>query len=416
MSQRFLFSSTAGYGHTQPLLPLARALQEAGHQVAFAAREFVRPRIEAAGLEFFAVGSDRALDAEYQQFKRERDAMPIGFALESFIYTRLFCGIAPRLMAPGLIEVGRTWQPDVIVREGGEYGALIAAEYLGLPHATVAFTTALRGMAVFEQHAAEQLDSLRAQWGLTPDPTGASLYRYLYLAYCPPSFGLEDVGSPQASSPIPKTTHFIRPQFLNNLNHERLPAWFEHLPAQPTVYLTLGTEVNSEPDLYPRVMQTIIAGLRDLPINLIVTLGRDKDPSEFGSQPNNVYIERYIPQTLLLAHCDLMVMHGGSNSLLEAIDFGIPLVLVPLIADQFFNAHIARNIGLAQVVPLEQFSPESIRAAVLQVFETPSFQQTAARLQSEMRALPDLNSAVRLLQELATTRKPILNTALVAHA
>lgn len=416
MSRRFLFSSTSGYGHLHPLIPLARAIQEAGHHVAFAAREFVRPHIESADLEFFAVGSDRALDAEYQQFKLERDAMPTGFALEQFIYTRLFCGIAPRLMTPGLIEVGKTWQPDVIVREGAEYGALIAAEYLDLPHATVAFTTALKGMTIFEQHAAEELDPLRARWGLAPDPECASLYRYLYLAHCPPSFGLADVGNSPASNPIPATTHFIRPQLSDNLNHERLPAWMEHLPAQPTVYLTLGTEVNGEPDLYPRVMQTIIAGLRDLPINLIVTLGRDKDPSDFGSQPKNVYIERYIPQTLLLPYCALMVMHGGSNSLLEAIDFGIPLVLVPLIADQFFNAHIARNIGIAQVVQLERLTPENIRAAALQVFEIPSFQQTAARLQSEMRALPDLNDAVRLLEELAITRQPILNTALLASA
>lgn len=79
-----------------------------------------------------------------------------------------------------------------------------------------------------------------------------------------------------------------------------MPQWVTQLPKQPTVYVTLGTEVNHMPGFYPRVIQTIIDGLRDEPINLIVTLGRDKDPADFGAQPANVHIERYIPHTLLL--------------------------------------------------------------------------------------------------------------------
>ena len=59
-----------------------------------------------------------------------------------------------------------------------------------------------------------------------------------------------------------------------------------------------------------------------------------------------------------------MVMHGGSNSLLAALDIGLPMVVVPLIADQFFNAHVTQNIRLGQVVQREQLTPASIRAAV----------------------------------------------------
>ena len=140
--------------------------------------------------------------------------------------------------------------------------------------------------------------------------------------------------------------------------------------------------MNKEPDLYPGVLQTIIAGLRDLPMNLIVTLGRDKDPADFGPQPANVHIERYIPQSLLLPHCDLMVMHGGSNSLLAALDVGLPMVVVPLIADQFFNAEVMENLRLGKVVQTwrlgnqdvwnwAQLTPASVRAAVEEVLAQP---------------------------------------------
>lgn len=406
MTRRFLFSATPGIGHLHPLIPLARALQDAGHAVAFAAREFVRPSIEQAGFEFFPIGSDRELDPEYQHFKQARDAMALGFEGELFIYTQLFCGITPRLNLPALIEIGKTWKPDMFIREGAEYGAVIAAEHLGLPHATVAFTTALKGMNIFERDAAQRLNPLREQWGLVPDPNLNFLYRYLYLAFAPPSFATHDVGISSPRS-IPLTTRFIRPQIFDNANRETLPEWFKELPAQPTVYVTLGTEVNNEPDLYPRVMQTIIAGLRELPINLIVTLGREQDPNDFGAPPDNVHIELYIPQTLLLPHCDLFVMHGGSNSLLAAFDVGLPLALVPLIADQFFNAHIVEQQELGRVIQLDALTPETIRAAVEDVLQNPTYRQNIARVKQEMHALANQEYAVGLLERVAKTREPI---------
>lgn len=399
-ARRFLFSTTAGYGHFHPLVPLARALQQAGHEVAFAASPALRRLVEASGFAFFAAGAERETDPEYQQFKAQLRSMPGGLDAEMLIYSRLFCGIAPRLKTPDLVEIGRSWQPDMFIREAAEYGAVIAAEHLGLPHAAVSFATSLQGLAIFEQGAAAQLDPIRRRWGLAPDPALSSLYRYVFLVYAPPGFALQAAGAGAAVS-IPARTHFIRPEFFDQAGPERLPDWVARLPAQPTVYVTLGTEVNKTPELYPSVLQTIISGLRDLRVNLIVTLGRDKDPADFGPQPANVHIERYIPQSLLLRECDLMVMHGGSNSLLAALDTGLPMVVVPLIADQFFNAHVTHGIGLGRVVQREQLTPASIREAAEEVLSNPMYRQTAGRLQAEMHALPGQEYAVGLVERAA---------------
>ena len=48
---RVLFSSTAGYGHFLPLVPLARAFADEGHNVAFATAEDFRSDVESHGLE-----------------------------------------------------------------------------------------------------------------------------------------------------------------------------------------------------------------------------------------------------------------------------------------------------------------------------------------------------------------------------
>lgn len=406
MARRFLFSVLGGPGHLHPLVPLARALGQAGHDAAFVVGPPLRSQVEAAGFTVFPAGGNITTDPEYQQVKAHVRMGPTGLESELFNYPRLFCGIAPRLRMPELVAIAQTWQPDMLIRDAGEYSAVIAAEHLGLPHAVIGFAAALKSMTIFEREAATQLDPIRQRWGLAPDPGLTSLYRYLYLTYSPPSFSLQDVGDPRGAGPIPATTHFIRLEVFDHAGAESLPEWAARLPAHPTVYVTLGTEVNKEAEFYPSVLQTIIAGLRDLPINLIVTIGRDRDPTDFGPQPPNVHIEHYLPQSLLLRQCDLMVMHGGSNSLLAALDVGLPMVVVPLIADQFFNAHVIQRMHLGHVVQRWQLTPASIRTAVEEALHNPAYRQNVGRLQAEMHALPDQTYAVELIEGAAADNQP----------
>jgi UDP:flavonoid glycosyltransferase YjiC (YdhE family) len=82
----------------------------------------------------------------------------------------------------------------------------------------------------------------------------------------------------------------------------------------PRVYVTLGTA--GDRAQYIEVFATILEGLRDEPYSLIVTVGRDIDPTMFLPQPANIHLEQYIPQTLLFPYCDLVVCHGGSGTVL----------------------------------------------------------------------------------------------------
>ena len=399
---RCLLCVAGGYGHFHPLAPLARALQAAGHTVAFAVGPRLQPVVAGAGFTVLPLASNPAQDPAYQQVKAQLALLPTTLASEIFAFPRLFCGAGARLRAPGLMDIARAWRPDVMIREGGDYGAPIAAEYLGLPQVTVAFAAALRGQAVFEQEAAAQIDPARAQWGLAPDPTLATLYRNLLLAYAPPSFATHVVGWDGVPDDIPSTTHFIQPEFLDYAVDERLPAWVATLPPQPTIYATLGTEIAKEPEFYPRIFHTLLAGLRDAPINLIITIGHQNDPAEFGPQPPNVHIERYIPQSLLLGACDALIMHGGSNSLLQAFAFGLPVVVIPCIADQFFNAHITRAMGLGVVVDHEQLTPGTIRVALDEIMRNQGYRQRVQALRAEMLALPDQHHAVELIERVVT--------------
>jgi UDP:flavonoid glycosyltransferase YjiC (YdhE family) len=70
---RALFtSSPASIGHFHPLVPLARALADAGHEVAVAAPAALAAAVAHAGFRHLPAGRDRDLDEAFP----ERAALP----------------------------------------------------------------------------------------------------------------------------------------------------------------------------------------------------------------------------------------------------------------------------------------------------------------------------------------------------
>jgi MGT family glycosyltransferase len=240
------------------------------------------------------------------------------------------------------------------------------------------------GLLARRELIAEPLNALRAEHGLPPDPDLAMLSRYLVFAPFPPS--LRD-----PAFPLPATAHALRPFALEAPSKTADPLQV------PTVYFTLGTVFNLESgDLFGRVL----AGLRDLPIDVVVTVGREIDPLEFGPQPANVRVERYIPQSELLPLCSLVVSHAGSGSVIGALAHGLPLVLIPMGADQPHNAARCAQLGVAQVLDAVEATPDTVREAVTTVLADPAYRHAAERIRDEFAALPDTAHAVTLLERL----------------
>ena len=177
-----------------------------------------------------------------------------------------------------------------------------------------------------------------------------------------------------------------------------MPVWIDELAAQPTAYLTLGTSPLF--NVRPSVFRAFIDGLADEPLNLVIALGSNNDPADFGPTPSNVRIERYIPQTLVFPRCDIVICHAGSGSVMAALAHGLPLVLVPIGADQPLNARRCADLGLARVLDEETLDPSVARAAVRGVLANRSYRQHAEKLRAEIEALPGPEQAVKYLERL----------------
>jgi MGT family glycosyltransferase len=389
---RVLFTTLPGYGAFQPLVPVAQALGAAGHEVAFAASATFCRVVTGAGFRCLPAGVDWSLDDKDAVFARVRGTL--GPQAAPFSPVRdVFAGFMAPRMVPDLLAIARSWPYDLLVRDPLEFGGCVAAEVLGVPHTAYGplfcFWDAA-WHAVPGEVAKPELDGMRVTHGLPPDPKLAMLHRHLYLACLPRAF----LGP---ALTIPPTTQFVRPVPFDRPAAEELPGWVDALPPRPTVHASLGTIFHRTPGVF----DAILTGLRDEPINLLLAIGRDEDPAQFGPQPPHIRIERYLPHALLLPRCDLVITHGGYGSVMSCLEAGVPMVVIPLAGgDQAGNAARCASLGVARVVPADQRTPEVIRAAVRDVLHDRHYRQHARRLQEQLRALPGPAQAVGLLEQL----------------
>jgi UDP:flavonoid glycosyltransferase YjiC (YdhE family) len=380
---RVLFTYAGGSGHADPLVPVADEVRAAGHDVAFFGRRSAAT-LDANGFTLFPDTDDRALAAG--------DDAPITPLLEldmerEYRDLRGFADRIARARMAGTLELAEHWRPDLLVCDEADYGSMLGAERLRLPQATV--LTNASGSFLRAVDIAEPLDAIRVEHGLPLDPRLTMPARDLVISPFPPSFR-------DPAFPLPGNAISIRPDPGRSPSGSA-PDWLSHLPDRPTVFFTLGTVFNQESgDLFDRVL----AGLRELPATVIVTVGRSLDPARFGPQPDNVHMERYVPQSLLLPHCDLVVNHGGSGSVIGALAHGLPLVVLPMGADQLPNALRCEQLGVGVTLDAVRATPRSIRDTTSARLRDAHAREAAERIRDEIASLPGPEAAVPMLERL----------------
>ncbi len=375
---RILFTFIGGYGHFQPLISVARAAEAAGHTVAVAGSGKIQDVIVDAGFTAFGTSEPRPQGEAIPQPAPERP-QPWDPEQEAANFRDGFAERGARRHAAALLEIGREWRPDLVVRDEVDFGSAIAAERYGVPCVTVLVLAS--GGLLRKELVADALNVLRAEHGLPPDPDLHMLDRDLVLSPVPVS--LRNPGFP-----LPTTAFEFRQ-----------PAAPDH-PASdpPTVYFTLGTVAHSDSAyVLPRVLE----GLTHVAANVVVTVGKRVDPSSFGPMPAHVRIERFVPQEELLSVSDLVVSHGGSGSVLGTLAHGLPSVLIPMGADQHYNAGRCADLGTAVVLDAATVAPDEVRRTVSQVLADDSYRRAAERIQADIAALPGPEETVPLLERLA---------------
>ena len=376
---RLLVTFVGGLGHLAPLLPVARAARDAGHEVAIAGSGGLVPRIEEAGFTAFATSPQPHHDPATASQPREPLEV-MGARATEVEFADNFADRGARRMAGAVPEVIEQFRPDLVLRDETDLGTTIAAELAGVPVAT--HLVLASGLLVRPELVAPRLDVVRAEHGLAPDRELSRLTTGLVLSDFAPSFR------------SPRRRCRCEPLHYRSANVPAASVRSE----RPGIYVTLGTIFNrGSGDLFER----LVAGLGELDAEVLVTVGRGLDPADLGPQPPHVRVERFVPQAEVLPTVDLVVSHAGSGSLMATLAHGLPSLLLPLGADQPHNAGRAAELGLAATLDAAACSPDAVAEAARAVLADTVMRDRCRAVADDMRALPGAAAAVAALEAVA---------------
>ena len=120
-------------------------------------------------------------------------------------------------------------------------------------------------------------------------------------------------------------------------------------------------------------MNRLVAVLAETPHRYVVSKGPQHELIELA--PNMTGAE-FLSQPAILPHVDLVITHGGNNTVTESIHFGKPMIVLPLFWDQYDNAQRVEEIGFGVRLPTYEFEPEELHKRST-VFSPPTIRACA---------------------------------------
>ncbi|KAM6220578.1 UDP-glucuronosyltransferase 2B17-like [Rhynchocyon petersi] len=141
------------------------------------------------------------------------------------------------------------------------------------------------------------------------------------------------------------------------------------------VVFTLGSMISN---ITEEKANSIAAALAQIPQKVLWRFA-GKKPDTLGG---NTRLYEWLPQNDLLGHpkTKVFITHGGTNGIYEAIYHGIPMVGIPLFADQADNLAHMKAKGAAVNLDMDKMTTRDLLSALKTVINDPFYKENAMRL------------------------------------
>ena len=398
---KVVFFPEGAFGPTNNCVGIGRVLLERGADVTFVVEESFTGTLEAQGFEEALMRLKPPAEVEeapgqfWKDFVRDTAPefrKPTVDQLETFIlpvWQELVDGA--RYVDDRLREIFGELEPDVIVQDnvvgfpavlafGRPWVRIVSCNPLelkdpALPPTFSGYPTRDRsGWDEFRRRYRELHEPLQAQFSAFCEERGAT-----------PLPGLEFVHE------SPFLNLYLYPEELDYERSRPLgPTWqrldscvrsvdepFEPPPGEGAlVYVSLGSLGSADVAL----MNRLVAALAETPHRYVVSKGPQHELIELA--PNMTGAE-FLPQPAILPEVDLVVTHGGNNTVTEAVHFGKPMVVLPLFWDQPDNAQRVEERGFGVRLPSYEFEDRELHEAIERLLAAPDprLRKASARLQ-----------------------------------
>lgn len=422
---RALFLSIPLYGHIRPLLVQARTLAHRGWDVCIAsmdeARIFVEPIVPFEGLGTDPPGVPSTVEV-FARAMEEPNFRKGSREILEWVHARW------GILYDGALALGRRWSPDLIVSDVVTTPGIDVADVLGVPivlnnadvlpmvseailppapTVPLMFTGRSRieqslvdrmmyhplrllGVTMARRLARRTLDPIRTARGLpAADPISRAFGRCVIVNTV---FGIE------YERPLPPEIHLVGPMLDDEPGlAAELSAWLSAGP--PVAFVNLGTLAAPGASL----VTALARGLEEASFRVLWVLRGDAAEIARRASPS-LRIEPWVSsQIAVLRHPAVraFVSHCGVNSVHEAVTCGVPIVGIPLFADQLDMALRARDAGVALLLSKHALKANDLRVAVRRVMGESTFRHTMPRLQAALLAAGGVERAADLLEDAA---------------
>ncbi|WP_242911404.1 nucleotide disphospho-sugar-binding domain-containing protein [Actinomadura terrae] len=428
---KVLFAVPSAFAHINPIVPLAGALQGAGHEVRVATHPEMTEVIRDLGLSAVAVGerdfpkaNARGSDELYYRLleqlapdiaegaARGTGRLPSRLVIRAFdrYYNLEPPGARGGLMADDLVAFARGWRPDLIIWDSICFPAAIAARVTGAAHARLLWS--IDDFAWTRERLVERLDDPAS--GVTTDLMAERMLPMLER------FGLEFeeellLGQwtidhyPAIRLRLSTGVRYVHSRPVPFNGSAVLPDWLHARSDRPRVALSLGAGIRS---FFPAGTSKVLAEeifdiSAGLGLELVATLNEAQLQS-VRTIPDNVRVVDYLPLNVLLPTCDAIIHHGGSGTFNAAVPHKLPHLVWKENGPYYEDiARAVEQSGAGLVIDDEGFSADAVAKQLQRVLTDASIKEAAVGLYRDMMAVPSPADVVPVLERLTAEHRRI---------
>lgn len=424
---RIMVAAWPSTTHIYPIVPLAWALQSAGHEVRVATYPSMTEVITSAGLTAVQLGENEELPPKPILDQEKLDTVTEALSLdsdESMLWSFFRHRVLPvlskfyadksddethRPMVDDLVEFARGWQPDLVLWDASFFAAPVAARVCGAAHARLMI--GVDYWAWSREVFRERLGRRHPQLGADPltELIQPMLTRFGFEADDEMLIGQWTVDPTPPRMQLPLDVRFLPVRAVPYNGGTAVPAWVRELPKRPRVCLTVGLSGRERLIASGVSLSELLAQLVELDIELVATLNADQLDAD-ASLPENVRLVEYMPLDLLLPGCSAVIHHGGPGTFGAAVAARVPQLITGVLSSWDNGASgpaaqyvVRRGGGLA--LGHEEFSVEALKRKLLRILEEPSFREGTAQLHEDLLAAPSPASVVPALERLTAEHR-----------
>lgn len=176
-----------------------------------------------------------------------------------------------------------------------------------------------------------------------------------------------------------------------------LPEKLKEKPGK-LIYLSMGSFGSADVSL----MKKLISILAKSSHRYIVSKGPRADQFELA---DNMWGEAMVPQTQVLKIVDLIITHGGNNSLTEAFYFGVPTIILPLFGDQFDNAQRIHEKNLGEKLSPYQMKDSELLETIERVVNNEELRSKMLEISKRIQNSKSQQRAAELVESFASKKE-----------